>query len=160
IAAIHGEAERLARLHDRIADKFAAGDRVVYLGNYLGYGGAGAATLGELFDFRCRVLAQPRAGACDVVFLRGCQEEVGQELLQTEFAQSPGEVLAWMADQGIEATVQAYGGDLRQGFAASRDGPQTITRWTSTLRNSMNAAPGHRNLFASLRHAAMTEGDT
>jgi hypothetical protein len=36
-----------------------------------------------------------------------------------------------MDGQGrMAATIQAYGGDLRQGLAASRDGPRTITRWT------------------------------
>jgi serine/threonine protein phosphatase 1 len=160
IGAIHGEAERLSRLHDRIAERFGEGDLVVYLGNYLGHGSAVAATLDELLDFRCRVLAQPRTWACDVVFLRGAQEEMWQKLLQLQFAQNPGEVLAWMAAQGVEATVNAYGGDMRHGFAAGRDGPRTITRWTSALRNAMNAAPGHRNLLASLYHAALTEGDS
>ena len=59
--------------------------------------------------------------------------------------------------EGVEATVRAYGGDLQHGFAASRDGPRTITRWTSAMRNAMNAAPGHRMLLANLRHAALSE---
>jgi serine/threonine protein phosphatase 1 len=80
-----------------------------------------------------------------------------QKLLQLQFAANPGEVLAWMVHEGVEATVRAYGGELRHGFAATRDGPRTITRWTSTLRNAMNAAPGHTVLLASLRHAALTE---
>jgi serine/threonine protein phosphatase 1 len=57
----------------------------------------------------------------------------------------------------MEATVRAYGGDLRQGFAAARDGPLTITRWTGALRSVMNATPGHTALFSALRHAAFTE---
>jgi serine/threonine protein phosphatase 1 len=62
-----------------------------------------------------------------------------------------------MVRQGVEPTLRAYGGDLRQGFAATRDGPRTITRWTSGLRAAMNAADGHTLLFAALRHAAVTE---
>ena len=158
VAAIHGEAERLARLHDRIAARFAEGDRIVYLGNYIGLGSAVKATLDELLDFRLRVLARPRGFASDVVFLRGAQEEMWQKLLQLQFAANPGEVLGWMVRAGIETTVQAYGGELRHGFAATRDGPRTITRWTSALRNAMNAAPGHTALFAALRHAAISDG--
>ena len=157
VAAIHGEAERLSRLHDRIAQRFEGGDRIVYLGNYLGRGSRVAATIDELLDFRRRVLARPRGYACDVAFLRGAQEEMWQKLLQLQFASNPGEVLDWMVREGVEATVQAYGGELRQGFAASRDGPRTMTRWTSALRDAMNVAPGHTALFATLRHAAMTE---
>ena len=159
VASIHGEAERLGRLHDRIAERFRDGDRIVYLGNYLGRGNAVAATLDELLDFRRRVLARPHSFACDAVFLRGAQEEMWQKLLQLQFAPNPGDVLAWMVREGVEATVVAYGGELQHGFAASRDGPRTITRWTSALRNAMNAAPGHRVLLANLRHAAVSEGD-
>lgn len=158
IGAIHGEARRLARVHDLIGDRFFRGDRMVYLGNYLGHGGDVAATIDELLDFRRRVLGRPHGFACDVVYLRGAQEEMWQKLLQLQFAPNPGEVLAWMVRAGIEATVRAYGGDMRQGFAATRDGPRTITRWTSALRTAMNAAEGHSTLFAALRHAAYTEG--
>ena len=156
VGAIHGEAQRLSRLHDQVAARFADGDRIVYLGNYLGHGGAVVATIDELIDFRSRILARPRGFTCDVVFLRGAQEEMWQKLLQLQFAQNPGEVLGWMVRNGIEPTVQAYGADLRQGFAASRDGPRTITRWTTGMRNAMNAMPGHTTLFSTLRHAAFT----
>jgi serine/threonine protein phosphatase 1 len=157
VASIHGEAERLSRLHDQIAARLGDGDHIVYLGNFLGRGNAVTATIGELLDFRRRVLARPRGCACEVVFLRGAHEEIWQKLLQLQFAANPGEVLAWMVREGVEATIRAYGGELRHGFAATRDGPRTITRWTSTLRNAMNAAPGHTVLLASLRHAALSE---
>ena len=65
-----------------------------------------------------------------------------QKLLQLQFAANPGEVLAWMVQRRGRGDGPAYGGDLRQGFAATRDGPRTITRWTSALRTAMNAAPG------------------
>jgi len=157
IAAINGAARRLTHLHDAISDRFREGDRVVYLGNYIGYGDAVLATVDELLDFRRRVLGRQRGFACDVAFLRGAQEEMWQKLLQLQFAPNPREVLQWMVGAGMETTVRAYGGDLRQGFAAARDGPRTITRWTGGLRSAMNAAPGHTTLFSALRHAAFAE---
>jgi hypothetical protein len=157
IAAIHGSAQRVIRVHDQISERFREGDRLVYLGNYFGYGEAVRATIDELLDFRRRVLARRRGFVCDVTFLRGAQEEMLQKLLQLQFAPNPGEVLSWMVNAGIESTVRAYGGDLRQGFAAARDGPRTITRWTSALRNAINATPGHTMLLSGLRHAAYTE---
>ncbi len=157
VGPVHGEARRLARLHDLISERFREGDRAVYLGNYLGHGEAVVAAIDELLDFRRRVLGRQRGFACDVAFLRGAQEEMWQKLLQLQFAPNPGEVLSWMVKAGVEATVRAYGGDLRQGFAATRDGPRTITRWTGAMRSAMNAAPGHTTLFAALRHAAFTE---
>ena len=157
VAAIHGEVQRLVRLHDAISERFRDGDRVVYLGNYVGHGEEVVATVDELLDFRRRVLGRRLGFACDVAFLRGQQEEIWQKLLQLQFAPNPGEILQWMVRAGAEATIRAYGGDLRQGFAATRDGPRTITRWTSGLRAAMNAVPGHRMLFSALRHAAFTE---
>jgi len=156
IATINGAAQRLIRLHDKISDRFQEGDRVVYLGNYIGYGDAVLATIDELLNFRRRVLGRQRGFACDVAFLRGAQEEMWQKLLQLQFAPNPGEVLQWMVGAGMEAAVRAYGGDLRQGFAVARDGPRTITRWTGALRGAMNASPGHTTLFSALRHAAIS----
>jgi serine/threonine protein phosphatase 1 len=157
ISAVHGAARRLARLHDLISEAFQEGDRLVYLGNYVGYGEAVLATVDELLDFRRRVLGRRHGFACDMAFLRGAQEEMWQKLLQLQFAPNPREVLEWMVAAGMDATVRAYGGDLRQGFAATRDGPRTITRWTGTLRSAINAAPGHTTLFSALRHGAFTE---
>jgi serine/threonine protein phosphatase 1 len=157
VASVRGTAGRLARLHNQIEDRFRAGDRVVYLGNYFGHGEAVRPTIDELLDFRRRLLAHPNRFCCDVAFLRGTQEEMLQKLLQLQFAPNPNEVLAWMANAGIEPTLLAYGGDLRQGFAASRNGPQTLTRWTNGLRAAINAAPGHTMLLSALRHAAFTE---
>jgi serine/threonine protein phosphatase 1 len=156
VASVHGEARRLVRLHDAISERFRDGDRIVYLGNYLGHGAEIAATLDELLNFRRRVLARQAGFACDVAFLRGAQEEMWQKLLQLQFAPNPGALLSWMVQNGVEATVRAYGGDLRQGFAATRDGPRTITRWTSALRTAVNARSGHVMLFSALRHAAYT----
>jgi hypothetical protein len=156
IACPHGSAQALIDLHDQIGERFEDGDRLVYLGNYLGRGAAVRETIDELIDFRRRVLARRGGFACDTVFLRGAQEEMLHKLLQLQFAPNPAEVLNWMVKAGIEPTVCAYGGDLRQGLAAARDGPRTITRWTSSLRNAINAAPGHTMLYSALRHAAFT----
>ena len=157
IGAIHGEAQRLIALHDQLLPRLRRGDRVVYLGNYLGHGDAVGETVDELLDFRRRALARAGTFACDIVFLRGAQEEMWHKLLQLQFAADPRAVLNWMVEEGIEPTLRAYGGELQQGLAAAREGPMRITRWTSALRNSMNAAPGHTTLFASLRHAALTD---
>ena len=135
ISAIHGAAPRLARLHDAISDSFHEGDRLVYLGNYIGYGSTVLETVDEILDFRRRVLGRRYGCSCDVAFLRGAQEEMWQKLLQLQFAPNPGEVLEWMVKAGMEAAVRAYGGDLRQGFAAARDGPRSLTRWTGAFRS-------------------------
>ena len=157
VAAIHGEAARIASLHDRMGQAWRPGDRLVYLGNYLGRGAAIRQTIDDVLGFRAAVMAQRGGFACDVAFLRGSQEEMWQKLLQLQFAVSPGTVLQWMLDQGVGATLAAYGGDAQQGFAACREGPRAITRWTSALRAALNAVPGHNQFLSALRRAAVTD---
>ena len=57
VASIHGEAARLSAIHDQIAERFEPGDRLVYLGNFLGHGKTIRATLDHLLSFRRALLA-------------------------------------------------------------------------------------------------------
>ncbi len=157
VGAIHGEAHKLADLHDSLWPRFAPGDRLAYLGNYLGRGRTVAATLDELVRFRCAVIGRPLMFASDVAYLRGSQEEMWEKLLQLQFAVNPREVLDWMLSQGVAATIQAYGGDAERGRIAARDGPVAMGRWTAGLRQGMGERPGHRALMSSLRRAAYTD---
>lgn len=157
VAAIHGEPERLQRLHHQIARHFQPRDRLVYLGNYLGYGPGIRETLNELITFRREVMAVPGMMPQDVVFLRGAQEEMWQKLLQLQLALSPREVLAWMMDRGVTATIAAYGVDPESGMVAARAGAAALTRWTGALREAQRACPGHGQLMTQLRRAAVTE---
>lgn len=156
VAAIHGEAERLAALHGRLIERLAVGENLVYLGNYLGRGPAVAATVDELLRFRIRHLARRGADPGDVVFLRGGQEEMWHKLLQIHLAPNPAEVLAWMERQGIAATLAAYGGSVADGLAAAR-GTVALAQWTGRLRDAMRRADGHVQFMSALKHAAFTE---
>ncbi len=157
VAAVHGEAERLARLHDQLIERFRPGDRLVYLGNYLGHGTGIPATLDHLLWFRRTLLAKPGMMACDIVFLRGAQEEMWDKLLQLHLALNPAEVLEWMLGRGVGATLEAYGGNGHDGLVRARGGATELARWTGELRTAMQARPGHYTLMSALRRAALTE---
>ncbi len=157
VAAIHGEAERVDRLHAELGRRFRPGDRLVYLGNYLGHGKQICDTLDHLLLFRREVLARPGMMACDIVFLRGAQEEMWNKLLQIHLAFSPSEVIEWMLERGVGATIAAYGGDGKSGLSRARGGAAGLARWTAELRAAMHAHPGHDILMAALRRAAFTD---
>jgi serine/threonine protein phosphatase 1 len=158
VGAIHGEAARLAAVHDVLRERFASGDRLVYLGNYLGYGPDVLGAQNEMLRFRREILARPGVFACDVAFLRGAQEEMWRKLLQLQFATGPGEVLDWMLGQGLGPTLQAYRQDARDAKVACREGALAIAKWTVQVRNAMHSHAGHEEMFASLRRAAHTAG--
>jgi serine/threonine protein phosphatase 1 len=157
VAAIHGEAARLSRVLDGIAARLETGDRVVFLGNYLGYGPDVGGTLDRLIAFRRGFLALPDNFLGDIVFLRGWQEEVWHKLSQLQFSADPRPVFQWMLDRGMASSLAAYGFAPRHVETAMREGVMAVTRWTGGLRAAVDARPGHRALFTSLRHAARTD---
>ncbi len=156
VAACHGEIERLDIVHAAVAERFAVGDRLLYLGNYLG-GGYPSETIDRLLAFRTYLLAAPGMIANDLIYLRGIQEEIWSKLLQIQFAPNPHEVLLWMLERGAEATLRGYGGESRIGLAATREGAIAMTRWTNGLRETMRQRPGHNKFMSVLRRAALTE---
>lgn len=157
VASVHGEAERLRRLHDLLWPRLEAGDRLVYLGNLLGHGSAVAETLDEVLLFRRAVMAIEPAEPAHVVLLRGGQEEMWQKLLQLQFATDPKAVLDWMLDNGVGATLRAYGGSIEEARKQAATGVVGITRWTQQLRAAIQARSGHFEVFGALRRAAFTD---
>lgn len=157
IASVHGMAAQLARLHDELGRRLEPGDRIVYLGNHMGHGAHIVETIDLMIDFRRRFLARPGSFLFDLAYLRGSQEEMWQKLLQLQFAPNPREVLQWMLDHGVGATLAAYGGAPNEGMVSARDGAVSITRWTNSLRSAMHARPGHAALMSALKRAAYTD---
>jgi hypothetical protein len=157
VASIHGEARRLDAVHEQIAERFEPGDRLVYLGNYLGHGKEICETLDQLLSFRRLLLSGRGMLACDIVFLRGAQEEMWAKLILIHQALNPGEVLEWMLERGLRETLEAYGGNADNGLVRTRNGAVELVRWTSGLREAMHAHPGHSKLMSALRRAAFTK---
>ncbi|MDH3739352.1 MAG: hypothetical protein OER92_09160 [Alphaproteobacteria bacterium] len=156
VASVHGEVEKLARIHQGLAQRYLPGDRLVYLGNIVGRGGDAAAAIDQVLSFRRAVIATQGMFAGDVAFLRGAQEEMWQKLLQLQLALNPVEVLTWMLDQGVDATLTAYGGNAADGLAAARSGAAASARWTAHLRDTVQTHRGHTQFLSALRRAAVT----
>ena len=160
VGSARGDADRLRRLHDELRDRIREGDKLIYMGNILGRGGAVRETVDELLRFRREFLAIPGNCVGDYAILRGRQEEMWDKLLQLQFAVDPHSVLQWMKAQGLESTVAAYGSTLEDGEHAARQGAMAVTKWTSGLRAGMASSPGHREFLSSLKHAAYTANGT
>src|SRR3546814_18054710 len=114
-----------------------------YPGNLFGRSTVATATLDSLLRFRSLFLARPDAFACDVVHLRGSQEEMWQKLLQLQFATDPKAVLQWMLDQGLAASLEAYGVQPSEGLRAAAAGPPQLTHWTTALSERRPAYARH-----------------
>ena len=114
-------------------------------------------TLEELLLFRREFLSLQHTFSCDVVFLRGSQEEMWQKLLQLQFASDPRSVYEWMLENGVGSNLIAYGISPDEGLREARTGPVQLTRWTNRVRQAMRSHPGHQELLGGLRRAAYTD---
>ncbi|MCF8467082.1 MAG: hypothetical protein K9G33_06735 [Sneathiella sp.] len=157
MSSIHGEPEPLIALHDELAKRWQTGDRLVYLGNYLGPGPDIKEVLDELLSFRINRLCLPGMIPEDIVFLRGAQEEIWRSLLQLQLASEPSAVFDWMIRHDIGSTLKAYGESEEEARKYIREGILATTKWTNRLREKIRSHAGHNEILVSLRRAAFTK---
>ena len=157
VSAVHGEVQRLMDMHDVLYKEIQPGDRIIYLGNYIGGGACAVETVDELLAFRRSVLAIPGMMADDLVYLRGGQEEMWEKLLQIQFAPNPAKVLQWMLDKGLHSTLVSYGVNPQDGLTATQEGVRSLTKWTSRVRAAIRRHAGHEIFSAHWKRAAYTE---
>lgn len=160
ISAINGNCDALFDLHDALYSHIRPGDRIVYLGNYMGYGDNSAPCIDEILAFRRNVLSIPGMLCSDMVYLRGQQEEIWQKLLQIQFAHNPSDVLIWMLGNGLSNTLYSYGLSPHDGIEACRAGVMGLTKWTGAVREAMRRRPGHEMFGTQLVRAAYTGENT
>jgi hypothetical protein len=156
VSAIHGDVGKLIGLHNALYGYFKPGDRLVYLGNYIGYGEQSAATVDEILTFRRLLLSIPGILCNDIVYLRGRQEEMWQKLLQLQFAPDPGGALVWMLGNGLSNTLYSYGLSPHDGIEACRTGVIGLGKWTNAVRQNIRSKPGHEIFGTQLTRAAHT----
>tara|TARA_B100001989_G_scaffold245688_1_gene215708 strand:- start:403 stop:1224 length:822 start_codon:yes stop_codon:yes gene_type:complete len=158
ISAIHGDFEKLAFLHDQLFPHVENGDRILYHGNYIGFGPSSAETIDELLTFRRAVMADnPGMLASDIIYLRGAQEEMWQKLMQLQFAPNPQEVLIWMLGNGLSNTLYSYGIDPHDGMEACRQGMISIGQWTNHIKAAIKSRAAHETFMTQLFRAAYSE---
>lgn len=156
IPSIHGEADKLKALHDSLLPRLKAGDRIVYLGNYVGRGAQSALVVDEILTFRRMALAIAGFQPDDFVYLRGQQEELLARVFQLQFASTPWAVLEWMFDQGLAPTLESYGVDPREGVNAACADGNRLARWTGFAKHMTTRIAGHDIFFNQLKRAAYT----
>ena len=154
LGALLGDDGALQQLGPALFERWRRGDKLVVLGNLLGPNGDPGRTIDWLLALRRRLLATPETRVCDLVFLRGAQEEMWHKTLRLQFAMTPLQVLDWMLERGLAATVAAYGASIAEGRGACRNGPSAIARWTAGLRSQQAQRPGHADLLNGLGRAA------
>ncbi len=159
VSSIHGDVERLTQIHNAIFERFSAGDRLIYLGNYTGFGLHSRETINEILTFRRLLLAQSGMRTEDIIYLRGAQEEMWSNLLQLQFNPNPTDTLLWMMGNGMGNTMKSYNICPHEGIIATREGLPSITKWTAKIRETLRQNDGHDYFMTQCRRAAFTDYD-
>lgn len=156
LGALMGDDLAVEGMADTLCQRWRPKDSLVVLGNMLGPHGNPARTLDQLLLLRRRLLARPGTRACDLIFLRGAQEEMWHKALRLQFALTPLDVLDWMLARGLGTAIEAYDHSITAGRIASRNGPSAIARWTTALRARQALFAGHGDLVNGLKRAAIS----
>ncbi len=157
IPSIHGNVQKLHALHESLYHHFTPGDRIIYLGNYTGYGNHSRQTIDSILNFRRCILSIPGVHASDIVYLRGTQEEMWQKLMQLQFAPNPSLVMEWMLDRGLAQTIESYGLCMHETQRVVHEGVIRLSRWTEKVRQTIYSNPGHDIFGTQLKRAAYTD---
>lgn len=157
VPSIHGDLDQLVRLHDHIFEKFKVGDRLVYLGNVIGYGQQSAACVTEILTFRRLLLSLPGMKCSDIVYLRGGQEEMWQKLLELPFSPDPSSNFLWMLGNGLSGTLRSYGMCEHDGIEACRSGVVGLNKWINKVRAAVRRHAGHETFGTQLVRASYTD---
>lgn len=157
IPSIHANLQKLHSVHESIFSQFKPGDRLVYLGNYTGYGPHARQTIDAILGYRRFILSIPGVLPSDITYLRGTQEEMWQKLMQLQFAPNPAQVLEWMLSQGMAQTMESYGIDVIEATRVAREGVIRLARWTEATRHKVYSNAGHDIFGAQFKRAAFTD---
>jgi len=160
IPSVHGDIIKLNKIHENLFYNFKAGDRLVYMGNYTGYGQYSRETINAILSFRRCLLSIPGVKPSDITYLRGTQEEMWQKLMQLQFAPNPGAILEWMLGKGLAQTMESYGIDVMEAKRVSYEGVIRLSRWTDKARSIVYSNAGHDIFGSQFKRAAYTSCHT
>ncbi len=156
IGSLHSSLESFYSIKKYILSNFNLGDRLIFLGNIIGFGNKSKEIISEVLSLRFDLMAKFNLDNDDIVFLRGAQEEMFSKLLQLQIAPNPSEIIEWIFSHGVDQTVISYNFDPDEFRSIVSQGTIKINKLTSKLNNEISLNQGHKEFFSNLKHAAFT----
>ena len=157
IGSIHSSIESFKSIKNYIISKFRQGDKLIFLGNVIGFRNKSREIITELLALRFYLMAKYNLKHEDIVFLRGAQEEMFSKLLQLQTAPNPIEIIDWMFSHGVDQTIISYEFDPNEFRNIASRGTIQINKLTSKLNYEISKIPGHKEFFSHLKHAAYSD---
>ena len=154
IGSLHSSLESFESIKKYILSKFDYGDKLIFLGNIIGFGNKSREIISEVLSLRFDLMAKFNLNPEDIIFLRGAQEEMFSKLLQLQTAPNPLEIIEWIFSHGVDQTLVSYNFDPNEFRTIASQGTIQINKMTSRLNNEISLVPGHKDFFSNLKHAA------
>ena len=157
IGSLHSSLESFYSIKKYILSNFEIGDKLIFLGNVIGFQNKSKEIITEVLKLRFKLMAKYKLTNKDIVFLRGAQEEMFSKLLQLHIAPNPTEILNWIFSHGVDQTIISYGFNPDEFRKIALQGTIKINKLTTKLNYEIASNPGHKEFFSNLKHAAYTE---
>ena len=109
IGSLHSSIESFQSIKKYILSNFKNGDKLIFLGNLIGYIDQSKQIITDVVNLRFSLMAKFNLDHEDIVFLRGAQEEMFSKLLQLQIAPNPREIIDWIFSHGVDQTLVSYG---------------------------------------------------
>jgi len=157
IGSLHSSLESFKSIKKYILSNFESGDKLIFLGNLIGFRDKSREIIDEVLQLRFNLMAKYQLKHSDIVFLRGAQEEMFSKLLQLHIAPNPIEILEWIFSHGVDQTIISYNFDPSEFRKIVTQGTIQINKLTTKLNNQILSNAGHKEFFSNLKHAAYTD---
>ena len=157
IGSLHSSLDSFYSIKKYILSNFESGDKLIFLGNVIGFGTKSKEIITEVLKLRFKLMAKYKLKNTDIVFLRGAQEEMFSKILQLHIAPNPTEILDWVFSHGVDQTIISYGFKPDEFRKITSHGTIQINKLTTKLNYEISLNPGHKEFFSNLKHAAYTD---
>ena len=157
VGSIHSSITSFQSIKNYIFSNFKQGDKLIFLGNIIGFENKSKEIITDILDLRFNLMAKFYLENNDIIFLRGAQEEMFSKLLQLQIAPNPIEIIDWVFSHGVDQTIISYNFNPNQFIEVASQGTIQINKLTAKLNHQILSTPGHKDFFSNLKHAAYTE---
>ena len=156
VGSLHSSIESFQSIRKYILSNFHNGDKLIFLGNLIGYNNKSKEILTDVLNLRFNLMAKFNLDHKDIIFLRGAQEEMFSKLLQLQIAPNPSEIIDWIFSHGVDQTLVSYNFEPDEFRNIATQGTIKINKLTSKLNKKISETPGHKEFFSNLKHAAFS----
>ena len=164
VGAVNGKAELFQKICKQIIEKSDFKDRLVFTGNLLGRNDNKVNESKKVIDsalkLRSVFMSNNAFDIGDIVFLRGCYEELLDKSRELHMSPNPLELVDWMYSRGLDKILESYNISSSLLYNAARDGAAALSRASVEINLAINNNPGHINYMNSLKRLAFNEEKT